>query len=78
MTRPSLWTSDHADYLLQLMHNPDLSTQDMARHMSQQFRVRITPRHVTSLLVRMRNPTDELHRPNTPYLRAGAKFMPWG
>ena len=77
MPRSTFWSSRHADYLLHLMHNPDLATQDLATHMSQQFKVRITPRHVTSLLIRMRNPTDELHRPMTPYRRAGAKFTPW-
>lgn len=77
MPRLAFWTSDHADYLYQLMHNTDLTTQDLARHMSQHFKTRLTPTHVTNLLTRMRSPTDELHRPMTPYRRAGARFTGW-
>ena len=63
------------DLNLLTLTEQDLSANDMSVRMSRHFKVRVTPAQVSSLLERMRTPSDPLHRPNVPYRRAGAKRL---
>ena len=70
----AIWTEEHVDFLERLArHEDDLSSQQMATRMSQQFHVRVTVSHVNTLLQRMRNPSDLFYR-NIPYRRRGARY----
>jgi hypothetical protein len=67
-----IFDSRHADYLVQLL-NEKLSNDQLAAHMSKQFKVRITAGQVGRLLTRMRRPTDAIYRA-VPYRKAGSRF----
>jgi hypothetical protein len=72
MPSTSIFTADHADYLVQLLGD-DLSNDQLAARMSKHFKVRITARQVGSLLTRMRRPADPIYRA-VPYRKAGSRF----
>jgi hypothetical protein len=72
MARASIFNSDHADYLIQLL-TESLTNEQLAMRMSKQFKVRITAGQVSGLLTRMRRPTDPIYRA-VPYRKAGSRF----
>ena len=72
MATRSIFTSEHADYLVQLL-NEDLTNDQLAARMSKQFKVRITANQVGGLLTRLRRPTDPMYRA-VPYRKAGSRF----
>jgi hypothetical protein len=67
-----IFDARHADYLVRLLSESP-SNDELAAHLSKQFRVRITARQVGTLLTRMRRPTDPIYRA-IPYRRAGSRF----
>ena len=71
MVKP-IWNVEHADYLLSLVQQ-NLSSQEMSVRMSRQFKMRVTPAQVNSLLARMRRPSDPLYRA-VPYRNRGSRF----
>jgi len=71
--RPSIWTTEHVDFLERLVRLEDLSSQELATRMSREFHRRTTVAHVHALLQRMRSPGDLFYR-NIPYRRRGARY----
>jgi hypothetical protein len=67
-----IFDANHADFLVQLL-SENLSYDELAARLSKQFKVRITPSQVGTLLTRMRRPTDPIYRA-VPYRRAGSRF----
>ena len=67
-----IFNAHHADYLVRLF-SENFSNDELAIRMSKQFRVRITAGQVSTLLTRMRRPTDAIYRA-VPYRRAGSRF----
>jgi hypothetical protein len=67
-----IFNAHHADYLVRFF-SENLSNDELAIRMSKQFRVRITAGQVSTLLTRMRRPTDAIYRA-VPYRRAGSRF----
>ena len=72
MPRSSIFGSEHADYLIQLL-GEGLSNDALAARMSRQFKIRITAAQIQRLLHRMRSPTDPIYRA-VPYRKAGSRF----
>jgi hypothetical protein len=72
MTQSSIFDSEHADYLIQLL-SESLSNDELATRMSRQFKVRITAAQIQRLLSRMRSQTDPMYRA-APYRKAGSRF----
>jgi len=72
MARASIFNSDHADYLAQLL-SESLTNEQLATRMSKQFKVRITAGQISGLLTRMRKPADPIYRA-VPYRKAGSRF----
>lgn len=52
----------------------DLNNQEMATRMSREFHVRVTVPQVSTLINRMRQPSDPFYR-DLPYRRRGAQFL---
>jgi hypothetical protein len=74
MPSPRAFGLEHVDYLEQLTRlDSDLTVAELAVRMSRQFKRRITPAQVNTLMQRMRTPSDPFFR-DLPYRRAGARY----
>lgn len=71
MPRTSIWDTQHADFLEELIKE-NLTNDAMAVRISKQYKFRVTAANVNGLLKRMRTPSDPLYR-KTPYRKPGAR-----
>ena len=74
MPKPSIWTTEHVNFLESLVRQGNLNSQEMATGMSREFHVRVTGPQVNALITRMRSPSDLFYRRDLPYRRRGARF----